>query len=58
MATNNGELITETLGFGRGRSVTVYVPPEPAESLVFAADGSWHVGDLSVALERSGASRR
>ncbi len=34
-----GELVTETLDFDGGRQVTVYVPPDPPESVVFAADG-------------------
>jgi enterochelin esterase-like enzyme len=34
-----GELITETFEYDGGREVTVYVPPEPAEAVVFAGDG-------------------
>jgi enterochelin esterase-like enzyme len=34
-----GELITESLGYDGGRKVTVYVPPAPAEAVVFAGDG-------------------
>jgi pimeloyl-ACP methyl ester carboxylesterase len=34
-----GELITETLEYDGGRDVTVYVPPEPPEAVVFAGDG-------------------
>jgi predicted esterase len=34
-----GELVTETLDYDRGRDVTVYVPPDPPEAVVFAADG-------------------
>jgi len=34
-----GELITETFGYDGGRLVTVYVPPVPAEAVVFAGDG-------------------
>jgi enterochelin esterase-like enzyme len=34
-----GELITERLGYDGGRMVTVYVPPAPAEAVVFAGDG-------------------
>jgi enterochelin esterase-like enzyme len=36
---NLGELITETLDYDGGRQVTVYVPPEPPEAIVFAGDG-------------------
>ena len=34
-----GELITETFEYNDGREVTVYVPPEPPEAVVFAGDG-------------------
>lgn len=34
-----GELVTETLEYDAGRQVTVYMPPDPPESVVFAGDG-------------------
>ncbi len=34
-----GEIVTETFTYDNGRQVTVYVPPEPPEALVFAGDG-------------------
>src|ERR1700733_13793022 len=34
-----GELITETLEYDGGRDVTVYVPVDPPEAIVFAGDG-------------------
>ena len=35
-----GELVTQTLlGYDGGRQVTVYVPPDPPEAVVFAGDG-------------------
>ena len=35
-----GEFVTERLaGYDGGRQVTVYVPPVPAEAVVFAGDG-------------------
>src|SRR5215470_18121019 len=34
-----GEFVTETFDYGGGRQVTVYVPPDPPEAVVFAADG-------------------
>ena len=37
--SNTGELITETFEYDDGREVTVYVPPEPPEAVVFAGDG-------------------
>jgi len=46
-----GELVTETLGYDSGRAVTVYVPPDPAEAVVFAADGAWHMSRLSEVLD-------
>jgi hypothetical protein len=33
------EFITETLDRDGGRQVTVYVPPDPPEAIVFAGDG-------------------
>jgi enterochelin esterase-like enzyme len=35
----SGELVTERLDYDGGRPVTVYVPPDPPEALVFAGDG-------------------
>lgn len=34
-----GELSTETFGYDDGRQVTVYIPPDPPEAIVFAGDG-------------------
>src|SRR4051794_36300351 len=34
-----GELLTETFEYAGGRQVTVYVPPDPPEAVVYAADG-------------------
>jgi enterochelin esterase-like enzyme len=39
MSSAAGELVTETFGYDGGRQVTVYVPPTPAEAVVFAGDG-------------------
>jgi enterochelin esterase-like enzyme len=33
------ELVTETLDYDGGRAVTVYVPPETPQAIVFAGDG-------------------
>jgi enterochelin esterase-like enzyme len=53
MASIQGELVTETFEYDGGRQVTVYVPPEPPEAVVFAGDGqvlsSW--GRALVAAE-------
>jgi enterochelin esterase-like enzyme len=35
----SGELVTDMFEYDGGRQVTVYVPPEPPEAIVFAADG-------------------
>jgi len=34
-----GEFVTETFDYDGGRAVTVYVPPDPPEAVVFAGDG-------------------
>ena len=34
-----GELVTETFQYDGGRQVTVYIPPNPPEAVVFAGDG-------------------
>lgn len=34
-----GELVTDRFDYDGGRQVTVYVPPDPAEGVVFAGDG-------------------
>ena len=39
MSSIAGELITETFAYDGGRQVTVYVPPDPPEAVVYAADG-------------------
>ena len=39
MSSIAGELITERLEYDGGRQVTVYVPPVPADAVVFAGDG-------------------
>jgi enterochelin esterase-like enzyme len=35
----SGEFVTETFEYGGGRQVTVYVPADPPEAIVFAGDG-------------------
>ena len=34
-----GELVTEELEYDVGRQVTVYLPPDSPEAVVFAGDG-------------------
>jgi enterochelin esterase-like enzyme len=35
----SGDFVTETFHYDGGRQVTVYVPPDPPEAIVFAGDG-------------------
>lgn len=51
VAPNGGEFVSESLDYDRGRSVTAYVPSTPAEAVVFAADGGWHLSRLVDAIE-------
>ncbi len=53
MSSLRGSLLTETFPFDGGRSVTVYVPPQPPEEAVYAADGGWHTERLAQVLEAS-----
>jgi enterochelin esterase-like enzyme len=39
MSSLEGEFVTETLQYDGGRHVTVYLPPDPPEAIVFAGDG-------------------
>jgi enterochelin esterase-like enzyme len=39
MSSAEGELVTETLDYEGGRQVTVYLPSNPPEAVVFAGDG-------------------
>src|SRR6202453_831368 len=38
-AAVSGEFVTEMFEYDGGRQVTVYVPPDPPEAVVFAGDG-------------------
>ena len=46
-----GEMVTETLEYDGGRQVTVYIPAQRPEALVFAVDGGWHIANLASQLE-------
>jgi enterochelin esterase-like enzyme len=50
MSSIAGELITETLEYDGGRQVAVYVPPDPPEAVVYAADGQL-IAPWGAALE-------
>ena len=39
MSSSAGELVTETFDYDGGRDLTVYVPPDEPEAVVFAGDG-------------------
>ncbi|HXQ09571.1 MAG TPA: alpha/beta hydrolase-fold protein [Caulobacteraceae bacterium] len=39
MSSTEGELVTETFEYDGGRQVTVYLPPNPPQAVVFAGDG-------------------
>lgn len=48
-----GELVTETFAYDGARQVTVYVPPDPPEAVVFAQDaGHSRGGVLDARQER------
>lgn len=55
MSSLEGELVTETFAYDGGRQVTAYVPPNPPDAVVYAADGGWHTSGLAEALEAAGA---
>jgi enterochelin esterase-like enzyme len=55
MSPTAGQLVTETFNYDGGRQVTVYVPPAPPESIVFAGDGGWHISRLSEVIEAADA---
>ena len=46
-----GELVSETLGYDGGRDVTVYLPAERPDAIVFAGDGGWHTARLVEVVE-------
>jgi enterochelin esterase-like enzyme len=50
-----GNLIVETFDYDDGRQVTVYVPTDTPNSVVYAADGDWHTSRLAEALEAADA---
>jgi enterochelin esterase-like enzyme len=50
MSSNAGETVIETFAFDGGRQVSVYVPPDPPEAVVFAGDGQL-ISQWGVVLE-------
>ena len=55
MPPTAGQLVTDTFTYDGGREVTVYVPPAPPDSVVFAGDGGWHTSRLGEVLEAASA---
>ena len=47
----SGEFVTEMFEYDGGRQVTVYVPPDPPEAIVFAGDGQANLEVGPVARE-------
>ena len=47
-----GEFVTETFDYGGGRQVTVYVPPNMPEAIIFAGDGQ-RISKWGQSLERA-----
>lgn len=48
-----GELVTTTFAYDGGRRVTVYVPPDPPEAVVYAGDGQL-ISQWGGSLEAAG----
>src|SRR5687767_10051708 len=55
MSSFEGAFVTEAFVYDDGRKVTAYVPPDPPDAVVYAADGGWHTAGLAEALEAAGA---
>jgi enterochelin esterase-like enzyme len=53
MPSSSGQLVTETFDYDGGRQVTAYVPPAPAEAVVFAGDGQL-IAPWGTCLEAAG----
>jgi hypothetical protein len=50
----SGEFVTETFEYDGGRQITVYVPPDPPEAIVFAGDGQ-RISEWGRLLENANA---
>ncbi len=50
----SGTFVTETFSYDGGRQVTVYVPPDPPEAIIFAGDGQ-RISKWGRVLEKAGA---
>ncbi len=51
-----GELVTEMFDYDDGRQVTVYVPPDPPEAIVFVGDGQM-ISQWGATLEAADVCR-
>ncbi|MDY7102097.1 MAG: alpha/beta hydrolase-fold protein [Actinomycetota bacterium] len=54
MCSLRGTLVTERFSHDGGRRAKAYVPLEPPDAVVYAADGDWHLERLARALEDAG----
>jgi hypothetical protein len=54
MSSIEGELVTERFDYAGGRQVTVYVPPDPLEAVVFGGDGQL-ISSWGASLEEADA---
>jgi enterochelin esterase-like enzyme len=52
-AAVSGQFVTETFAYDGGRQVTVYVPPDPPEAIIFAGDGQ-RISKWGRSLEKAG----
>src|ERR1700689_4964343 len=48
----SGEFVTENFEYDSGRQVTVYVPPDPPEAIVFTGDGQ-EISKWGMLLEKA-----
>jgi enterochelin esterase-like enzyme len=55
MSPTAEQFVTESLDYDGGRQVTLRVPPDPAEAVVFAGDGGWQMSRLGGALDAAKA---
>lgn len=57
MPAIKGRFVEQRFEYDGGRPVTVYVPPDTPDAVVYCADGGWHISRLSEALEGANGSR-
>jgi len=52
------EFVTETFEYDGSQQVTVYVPPDPPEAIVFAGDGQVTLLNLRIRASQTRENRR